>query len=178
MTATKVKRAPKTSSVSQRTGLLLPGDWERLQAQAASSKFLLPVGTHWVERDVFGIADEINARWPNLRVASCGCGHCITRGHAPHAVLEHCKDGQTRPVFEFTRFGRDIIDRLHAMHTSQDPLAQHEAHNLKVRAELEAKQAEKRAADLEVAEDALRSTKINYRHDGVEYTPHGPRKIR
>lgn len=159
--------------------LLLPGDWEKIQAQKASSKFLLPVGTHWVEQDVYGIADEINARWPNLRVASCGCGHCIARGHAPHAVVEHCKDGVTRPVFTFVRFGRDVIDRLHQIHVSQDPQAQHEAHNAAVRKALKAKQDEARKAALEEPEAALRSSKSSWRgSDGKVYSPQGVRKVR
>lgn len=159
--------------------LLLPGQWEAERMRAASSGFLLPVGTAWVERDVLGIADEINARWPNLRVASCSCGQCIPRGHAPHAVLEHCRDGLTRPVFTFTRFSRDVIDRLHAIHVSQDPYAQHEAHNRKVRAEIERKQKEERDAALEEPIAALKSSKSSWRgSDGKVYSPHGVRKVK
>lgn len=174
----KVKPAPAPAGPQERPSLLLPGQWEKLQAQRASSRFLLPVGTSWVERDVLGIADEINARWPNLRVASCSCGHCVIRGHAPHAVLEHCRDGQTRPVMQFVHFTREIIDRLHAMHTSQRPYEQHAAHNEAVRKELKRQAEEQRAEDLAPAVAALESSKTTYRHGGVRYTPGGPERYR
>lgn len=152
--------------------LLLPGQWEQEQLRTASAGFLLPVGTSWVQRDVLGIADEINARWPNLRVASCGCGHCVERGHAPHAVLEYCRDGVTRPVFTFVRFGRDVIDRLHQIHVSQNPQAQHEAHNEAVRKELKRKADEKMDEGLEIIESALRSRKQDWRGpDGLRTDP-------
>lgn len=148
------------------TSLLLPGQWQEEHLRQASSGFMLPVGTSWVQRDVLGIADEINARWPNLRVASCACGHCISRGHAPHAVLEHCRDGVTRSVFTFTRFDRDVIDRLHQIHVSQDPQAQHVAHNEAIRKELKRKADERQDEALEIVEAALRSTKFDWRGPG------------
>jgi hypothetical protein len=145
------------------TALMLPGQWQEEQLRIASAGFMLPVGTAWVERDVLGIADEINARWPNLRVASCACGHCVERGHAPHAVLEYCRDGVTRPVFTFVQFNRDVIDRLHQIHVSNDPAAQHAAHNAALRKELKAKSDAVLDEGLEIVEAALRSPKQDWR---------------
>lgn len=154
-------------------GLMLPGQQERIQAVSASSKFLKPVGTHWVEHDVLSVAEEVNRRWPNLRIASCSCGHCLARDHYPHVVMEHCKDGVTRPVFGFTRLGRDVIDRLGAIHESQNPQARHAALNARRRREEQARAEEQRREDLEVVEAALRSGKHNWKGPrGMRTNPH------
>lgn len=153
--------------------LLLPGEYERIEAIRASSKFLRPVGTSWVENDVLGIAEEVARRWPNLAIASCPCGHCLERGHYPHVVMEHCRDGVTRPVFGFTRLNREIVQRLQAIHTSQDVQAQHDRLKAAHRAEAKRKRDEAQRAQLEVVEAALRSPKHDWRGpDGLRTNPY------
>lgn len=169
-----VREGRRDAGAPRRESLLLPGQWEEDRLRAASSGFMLPVGTSWVERDILGIAEEVNRRWPNLRVASCSCGHCLARGHAPHAVLEHGRDGVTRPVFSFTRFSRDVIDRLHAIHISQNPAAAHAKHNADLRARLKAEADAARREALAEAEAALRSSKSTWKgSNGKTYTPWG-----
>lgn len=153
--------------------LLLPGEYERLQAVRASSKFLRPVGTAWVESDVLGIANEVATRWPNLAIASCPCGHCLRRGHYPHVVMEHCRDGVTRPVFGFTRLDRDVIHRLQAIHASQDPAAKHEKLKERHRAEAKRQRDEAQREQLDVIEAALKSRKQDWRGpNGLRTRPH------
>lgn len=142
--------------------LLLPGDWST-QQMATGGGLIEPVGTHWVERDVLGVAEEVAQRWPNLRVASCDCGCCLSQGHYPHVVVEMCKDGKTRPVFGFTKFGRHIIERLAQIHVSNQSNEQMEKQNEKVREDLKKKTDEKRRADLEVVESALKSHKHDWK---------------
>ena len=98
--------------LDQTQRLLLPGQWEKLKAVEASRNFALPLGTHWIERDVFDITSEIQHRWPELRVASCSCGRCMYVGHYPHMVCEVAPDGSYAPVFGFSEFSREVIDRL------------------------------------------------------------------
>lgn len=160
-------------------GLALPGDIERLQAIRASSKFVLPAGTHWVENDVLSISNEIASRWPNLRVASCPCNRCLIEGHYPHVILEHCKDGVTRPVFGFTRFSPDVVERLKAIHASEDPAAKHREINERKRTEERKRAEEAQREHLEVVEAALKSRKSDWRGpDGLRTDPYakGPRR--
>lgn len=165
-TAVQVREGGAHAEAPMEQNLLLPGDWERVQAISASSKFILPVGTAWVERDVLGIANEVAARWPNLAIASCPCGRCLETGHYPHVVMEHCKDGQTRPVFGFTRMDRDVIHRLQAIHASQNPQAKHEQLKNKARAEAKKRRDDAQREQLEVIEAALRSPKYDWRGPG------------
>lgn len=146
--------------------LMLPGELEKIQAVRASSKFIRPVGTHWVENDVLGVAEEVNRRWPNLRVASCPCGHCLRRGHYPHMVMEHCRDGVTRPIFGVTKLNRSVVDRLKAIHESNDPKAHHEELKRRHRAEAKRKRDEAQREQMEVIEAALKSPKSDWRGPG------------
>lgn len=169
MSAVKVREKADDFAGTMEQKLLLPGEWERMQAIQASSKFLLPVGTSWVESDVLGIANEVHARWPNLQIASCQCGKCLERGHYPHVVLELTRDGRTEPVFGFTRLNRTVIHRLQAIHASQNPLAKHLEQNEATRAELKSQADQAQREQLEVIEAALKSPKHNWR---------GPRGMR
>jgi len=172
-TAVQVREGSPDADAPMEQKLLLPGEWEQLQAISASSKFLVPVGTDWVEQDVLGIANEVSIRWPNLAVASCPCGHCLRKGHYPHVVMEHCRDGVTRPVFGFTRLDRRIIDRLKAIHASEDPQAKHEEVKRKARAEAKRKREEEQKEQLEIVEAALRSPKVHWKGpDGMSADPH------
>lgn len=153
--------------------LLLPGEYEAMQRAEAARHFVLPVGTDWVERDVFNVSDEINARWPNLRVASCSCGRCLTAGHYPHVVLEYCKDGQTRPVFGFTRFGPEIVQRLHHIANADDVRAAHEKHNAALERDRKRREAEAHAERMDVIHSALKSHKTTYTGpNGLRTSPH------
>lgn len=160
MTVTTRSRGQDAADSLSDQSLLLPGQWNGPQASAGD--FLLPVGTDWVERDVLEIGMEVAERFPNLRVASCECGRCVEEGHFPHAVLELCKDGVTRPVFGFREFGRHIIDRLMEIHLSNDPERKLEEANRKARAEVKRQVDEQRREGLEVVRSALESHKVNW----------------
>lgn len=163
-TAVKIREGADTQRGAMRQELLLPGEWERLEAVRAASQFILPVGTQWVQSDVLGIANEVAARWPNLAVASCSCGKdCLRQGHYPHVVLEHTRDGQTVPVFGVVRLTREVIHRLQAIHASQNPLAKHKEQNEQARREAKRQAAERQREDLEVLEAALRSHKVDWK---------------
>ena len=84
----------------------------------ASGAFLLPSGGKWVERDVLDIAGEIQARWPNLRLASCNCGKCAQEGHYPFVVLHLDKTGAQVPVIGATTLDRRLIEAIAEMHAS------------------------------------------------------------
>lgn len=165
-TTMRVREGADDAKAPLEQKLLLPGELEQIQAVRASSKFVRPVGTHWVENDVLGVAEEVNRRWPNLRVASCPCGHCLVRGHYPHMVMEHCRDGVTRPVFGATRLNRSIVHRLQAIHESQNPAAQHEELKARHRAEAKRQRDEAQRETLEVVEAALKSPKADWRGPG------------
>lgn len=178
-TAIKVRPDRRNAGGPRKQELLLPGQWEKIQAREASSSFMLPVGCQWVQRDVLGIAEEVAARWPNLRVTSCSCGRCLPLGHSPHAVVEFCRDGRTRPVFGFTQFSRDVIDRLHAIHTSQNPHDAHLKHNAALRKALKAEAKAAKDADLEMAVAALESPKTTYTlPGGRKLGPGGPPAVK
>lgn len=142
--------------------LLLPGEWERIQRVRAAEKFLLPVGTSWVERDVHDVAAEVHRLWPNLRVASCACGHCLERGHYPHVVLEATRTGQTVPVLGVTRLDSSLIRKLWLMRAEQKPFERMVAANRAVKRAARKKSREVQQERLEVIRDALRSHKFKY----------------
>lgn len=170
--AVREKADTAHAPVEQR--LLLPGEQDQIQAIRASSKFVQPVGTHWVEGDVLGVANEVARRWPNLAVASCPCGHCLRKGHYPHVIMEHCRDGVTRPVFGFTRLNRSIVDRLKAIHASNNPQAKHEDLKARHRAEAKRQRDEAQREQLEIAEAALKSSKTDWRGpNGLRTSPYG-----
>ena len=166
---------PGVPQPREQAKLLMPGEWERLHAVQASSGFLLPVGVHWVERDVLGIAQEVSRRWPNLRIASCNCGRCVEEGHHPHVVMELTRSGKTVPVFGFMRFGRHVIERLWAIHADQNPNAAAMEHNARQRRALKKKSQEVQAENLEVVEAALNSRKHDWKGPkGLKTNPHMP----
>ena len=177
-TAIKVREGADTAGGTMQQTLLLPGQWERIEAQRRSSQFILPVGTSWVQADVLGVANEVATRWPNLQIASCNCGKCLDRGHYPHVVLEHTRTGETVPVFGFLRLNRDVIHRLQAIHTSQDPLAKHKEQNELTRAALKAEADAAQKEQLEVVEAALRSPKHNWKGPNGMRTDPNARIIR
>lgn len=162
-TAIKVREGADRHGGTMQQELLLPGEYEKMQAIRASSHFILPVGTQWVQADVLGIANEVASRWPNLAIASCPCGKCKAHGHYPHVVLEHTRTGETVPVFGFMRLNRDVIHRLQAIHTSQDPLAKHKEQNELARAAAKAEADAAQKEQLEVIGAALRSAKHDWR---------------
>lgn len=144
--------------------LHLPGQWDKVQSVKNESRFLLPTGIGWVENDVLGIADEVRrVSKGRCRLASCGCGKCLERGHFPHVVLELTKRGSTAPVFGARELGPHIVQRLQQMHVSQNPNEQSIKHNEKLRTERRAKALEGMRERLEVVESALRSHKFDYR---------------
>lgn len=153
--------------------LLLPGDWGRIHQDKNQSRFLLPVGTHWVENDVLGIADEVRRiSRGKLRVASCSCGKCIRSGHFPHVVVEIGKRGGTYPVFGFTRFGRHVIQRVRQIHVSTGHHKKEEKKNKFIRKKLKQKAKDIQTHKLEVVEAALKSNKQDYRGpEGMKTDP-------
>lgn len=153
--------APAAAQAPQDQSLLLPGQWQDTAPQAGG--FLVPVGTSWVSNDVLRVSEEIAHRWPNLRVASCGCNRCLELGHYPHVVVELTRDGRTVPVFGFTEFSAHIIERLHAIHASQNPNEAAMKHNEMMRHEMKRRQNEAAAEKLEVVEAALKSPKTTWR---------------
>jgi len=162
-TAIKVREGADAHAGTMKQDLLLPGQYERLEAQRASSHFILPVGTQWVQADVLGIANEVASRWPNLAIASCPCGKCKAAGHYPHVVLEHARDGSTAPVFGFMRLNGDVIHRLQAIHASEDPLAKHKEQNELAHAAAKAEAAAAQRERLEVVRAALSSPKLDWK---------------
>lgn len=155
------------SSALSDQSLSLPGQWDKVSAVTNESRFLLPTGVGWVENDVLGVADEVRrVSKGRCRLASCGCGHCVERGHFPHVVLELTKDGKTAPVFGSRELGSHIVQRLREIHVSNNPNKTSMEKNLKLRADYKAKALEGAREKLEVVESALRSHKFDYRGPG------------
>ena len=151
----------------------MPGNWREVQdAQHkgdARGSLLVPSGAGWVEHDTLGIAEEVAARWPNLRVAECvkRCDDCAALGHYPYTVVELDRKGKTIPILGFLRLDRRVIDTLWSISAEtadQQRLA--DEHNARVRAEIEKKVAEQQKASLEIIGAALKSTKYDWRGPG------------
>lgn len=157
--------------------LLLPGREGSVQVKRNLSNFLIPVGTHWVERDVLFISEEISRRWPSAIVVSCNRNHpgeCAPVGHYPHMVMERLPDGRTLPVMGFERFEPDVIHRLQAIHVSQDPQATHEQINRRERKARHQRVQEHGRELAEIVGAALRSNSHSWKGpDGIAASPHG-----
>lgn len=164
VTPVTVREGRADSSALSNQSLALPGDMGNLTAQKNESEFLIPVGTHWVERDVLGISEQVyQVTGGKCRVASCNCGRCLDKGHFPHVVLELGKDGRTHPVFGFTRFGPHVVQRIREIHISQNPNKKAMESNRQKREELKRKSQDIQQEKLEIVEAALKSTKFDWR---------------
>lgn len=163
-----VRESSRESATLSDQSLALPGNWDKIiEAGSNVDKTLLPVGTHWVERDVLGISEEVHrVTRGKCRVASCQCGKCVEVGHFPHVVLEVDRFGRTSPVFGFTSFGSHVVQRLREMHVSNNPNKKAMASNARLRKAREQRVAEARQEKLEVIESALRSHKHDWKGPG------------
>lgn len=161
---TVVREGRGHSSALSSQSLELPGQWDKFTPKTNEGSFLLPVGTHWVENDVLGVAEEVSrVTRGKCRVASCPCGHCVERGHFPHVVLELDKFGRTHPVFGSRSLGPHIVQRLREMHVSNEPNKKSMSQNAKERARRRRLAEERQAERLEVVSSALASHKFDWR---------------
>lgn len=161
---TVVREGRGHASALSDQSLQLPGQWENFKAQTNEGSFLLPVGTHWVEQDVLGVAEEVyRVTRGRCRVASCNCGKCLERGHFPHVVLELDRFGRTHPVFGSRSLGPHIVQRLREMHISNDPNKKAMEANAKENARRKRLAEERQAEKLEIVSSALASTKFDWR---------------
>lgn len=159
-----VKEGRANSAALSNQNLAIPGDWDSLRLSSKASEFLTPVGTHWVERDVLGVAEEVyKITDGKCRVASCQCGKCLEKGHFPHVVVELGKDGRTHPVFGFTRFGPHVTQRIREIHISQNPNKKSMENNRKIHEARKQKARDLQTERLEIVEAALKSHKFDWR---------------
>lgn len=162
-TPVTVREDRANSSVLSNQSLELPGDWDGVQSKV-TSEFVLPVGTHWVERDVLGVSEEIEAMTGGqCRVASCQCGKCELEGHFPHVVVEHGRRGGTFPVFGFHKFGPHVIQRMQEIHVSNNPNKKAMEANKKRRQEIEAQAEAIQREKLDIVHSALSSTRFDWK---------------
>lgn len=161
------------SSVLSDQSLELPGQWDTFTPKRSEGAFVLPVGTHWVEQDVLGVAEEVHRiTRGKCRLASCTCGHCLRRGHFPHVVLELDKYGRTNPVFGSRSLGPHIVQRLREMHVSNNPNKKAMKENEKEYNRRKKLAEEVQAEKLEVVQSALNSHKFDWRGpDGMRTKP-------
>ena len=174
VTPVTVREGRGHSSALSNQSLKLPGqNWESLTQVRDSDKFLIPVGTDFVERDVLGISEEVHrVTGGKCRVASCQCGKCLEKGHYPHVVLEKTRGGHTSPVFGFTNFGPHIVRRLREIHVSNNPNKKSMQNNQKIVAERKRKQDEARQEGLEIVRAALESHKLDWKGpNGIRTRP-------
>lgn len=167
-------------NLRQQSHLLLPGYEEMKRIKESAGRFAIPVGGHWVERDVLHISEAISERWPTLRVWSCTCGHCLdhpdpTRRHFPHKVVEMLEGGGMADVFGFTEFGEHVIQHLYAIDSQvTDPWEVQEQENRKIRRAREKEERARQREALEPIEAALRSRKYHWKGpDGLYTDPWG-----
>lgn len=130
---------------------------------------LVPDGAGWVAHDTLGVAEEVAARWPNLRIAQCEqrCRDCAAQGHYPYVVIELTRSGRSVVVLGLERLDRSVIDTLWSISEAagdQQKLA--DEHNARVREAIARRRDESRRARLEVVESALRSRKKRWRGPG------------
>lgn len=169
VTPVTVREGRANSSALSNQSLKLPGDWNKVQANTNASEFVLPVGTHWVARDVMGISEEVERiSGGRCRVASCQCGRCPSEGHFPHVVVERSRGGGTHPVFGFSSFGPHVIQRLREIHVGQNHHAKSMEENQRLRQQLKKRADDVQQEKLEVVAAALASHKHDWRGpDGI-----------
>lgn len=161
---TVVREGRGHSSALSDQSLELPGQWDKFAPKYNQGSFVLPVGTSWVEQDVLGVAEEVyRVTNGKCRVASCTCGHCLTRGHFPHVVLELDRYGRTHPVFGSRSLGSHIVQRLREMHVSQKPNKKAMDSNEKEYERRKKIARERQTENLEVIQSALDSHKFDWK---------------
>lgn len=159
-----VRESRGDASALSDQSLALPGNWGQFAEVRDTGRFLEPVGTAFVERDVLGVAEEVHrVSGGRCRVASCSCGNCHRKGHFPHAVVEQGNSGRVYPVFGFSEFGPHVVQRLREIHVSNNPNKEAMDHNRKVKARLQKRTDEKRAEGLEIIRAALESRKFDWK---------------
>jgi hypothetical protein len=100
-----------------------------------------------VPGDMFRIKDEIESRWPRLKVQYLDPDRAGIQD-PPYRVVEMTREGP-RQVLAVWELNQAVIDRLHLMNSANiDVLAELEKHNAKK------KEAEKKAQDEHFAEGA------------------------
>lgn len=152
-----------TSALSKQS-LDLPGNWDKVSVARDTSRFLLPAGTSFVERDVLNVAEEVHrVSEGKLSVASCSCGRCVEKGHFPHVVLELDRRGRTSPVFGFTTFGPEVVQRVREIHISQKHVQKASARNKLIREQAKKNASLAQQEKLEIIEAALKSSKFDWR---------------
>lgn len=126
-----------------------------------------------IEKDVLGIAAEVNRRWPNLRVQYLDPNAGYGIPEAPYQIIETCKDGVDRPVFQVWELNGEVLTKLEAINTHQVDLdAVIERSNRQAKRAQERAAADERMDSHEKAAAVIRSPKDTYKlnHDGKKIT--------
>jgi hypothetical protein len=87
----------------------------------------------YVEEDVLRVVDKIRETYPHIRVKYCEPG-TGTFDSAPYKIVEICRDGIERVVFDVWELNDLVLERLYASDTlKHDVLAQIDRNNALVR---------------------------------------------
>jgi len=95
------------------------------------------------ERDMLGVVEEIQYRWPNLRVQYLDPSRASGIVDAPYQIVERTQDGRERVVLQVWNMDRSVLDKLHMMDQANvDVQKLYDDQVAKAQAEKDAKKAE------------------------------------
>lgn len=100
------------------------------------------------ERDMLGVVEEIQYRWPNLRVQFLNPDFAKDLVDAPYQIVERTQDGRERIVLQVWNMDRSVLDKLHMMDQANvDVQKLYDDQVAKAKAEKDAKKAEESGAN-------------------------------
>lgn len=122
---------------------------------------LVNVDGHWVDKDLLGIVEQIQAYDPNLKVQYLeGLGKI---NEPPWRIVEKCKDGVDRVVLTAWQLDHSVLTKLYFADTHKhDVGARVEETNKKVKEEIKKKHFEEIQESGEVAAAIVTTNKADY----------------
>lgn len=116
----------------------------------------------YVERDTLRIAEKIQEYDPNLRLKYCAQPESLS--DAPYKLVEICKDGIERVVFDIWELDDRVIEKLYAADTRyQDINAMLDSANEKAKKDENRRYKELQDEANEIAHSIFKSDKDTYK---------------
>ena len=113
-----------------------------------------------VDHDVANVVNEVARLWPDLKIQYCPNP---SLADAPYRVVELCKDGIWRTVFDVWALDNRVLDMLHACDSHRvDVLKALDLHNLGVKKAQQSAEKAWRDAAKDVMASVFRSPKGTY----------------
>lgn len=127
-----------------------------------TGKDLVDIGPYKVERDVLEIIQRLYDYDPNVEVVMLDPSRAEFMD-APYMLVENCKDGFQRKIFEVWELNETVLERLYKCDLSRrNVLEEMDKYNAQVRRDAQRRYEEEREEMKDVLKHILKSPKGQY----------------